>query len=635
MPLDYEGLGLRVGLEVHRQLSTRHKLFCNCPPILHTEEPDFTFKRRLRPTQSEVGQVDPAAFFEFRRGRVIVYEGYRDSTCLVEADEEPPHNLNPEALEIALTAALMMGCTPVDEVHVMRKIVIDGSNTAGFQRTCVVALGGEIEVAGKRIPIQHVGLEEDAARKVGEEGAVIRYRLDRLGIPLIEVATAPVITSPKEAEEVALAIGRILRATGRVARGLGAVRQDINISIRDGALIEVKGVQELRLVSKVVEYEVQRQLRLLEIRDELRSRGVDEGDISEEFVDATSIFKDTRCRVLQKALKRGGVVLALKLPGFAGLLGRELTPGVRFGTEVSDFARLWSGVGGIFHTDELPAYGITEGEVEKLRELVKAGDEDAVVFVAGNRKEAEDALRAVVERCRMALAGVPEETRAARPDGTTRYMRPRPGAARMYPETDVPPIRITQDYIERLRSQLPEMPEQLLERLMRDYKLNRKLASQLVDSEYVELFERAARETGVSPTVIAATLTETLKSLSRDGVRVDRVSDGQILELFGMVGRGEAAKEAIPDVIRWLSEHEGASPMEALRALGLTMLSREELTELIRTVIQENLELVKERGVKALGPLMGRVMSRVRGRANPEVVKEILKSELDRVVGAS
>ncbi|MEM3618285.1 MAG: Glu-tRNA(Gln) amidotransferase GatDE subunit E, partial [Candidatus Bathyarchaeia archaeon] len=211
--IDYARIGLKVGLEVHQQLETQTKLFCSCKPELFKEEPEITFLRRLRPTQSELGQIDPAAYFEFQKGVKILYEADRQTACLVEMDEEPPHPLNMEAVEIALTVALMMNATPVDEIHVMRKTVIDGSNTTGFQRTCVIALNGTIKVGEKTIPIQHVSLEEDAARKTGEEGTTIRYRIDRLGIPLIEIATAPVINTPKEAGEVALAIGKILRAT--------------------------------------------------------------------------------------------------------------------------------------------------------------------------------------------------------------------------------------------------------------------------------------------------------------------------------------------------------------------------------------------------------------------------------------
>ena len=303
MEIDYEKVGLKVGLEIHQQLDTSAKLFCSCKPELFKEEPEITFLRGLRPTQSELGQVDPAAYFEFQKGVKILYEANRATSCLVEMDEEPPHPLNPEAVETVLTVALMMKAKPVDEIHVMRKTVIDGSNTTGFQRTCVIALNGEIKVGEKTIPIQHAGLEEDAARKTGEEeGNVTRYRIDRLGIPLIEIATAPVIKSPKEAEEVAFAIGRILRATGKVMRGLGTIRQDINISIPNGALMEIKGLQELELVPLVVEYEVQRQLNLIRITEELNRTGLKQEDLKEEFFDVSHAFKQTKCKVIRKAL---------------------------------------------------------------------------------------------------------------------------------------------------------------------------------------------------------------------------------------------------------------------------------------------------------------------------------------------
>jgi glutamyl-tRNA(Gln) amidotransferase subunit E len=633
MSIDYSKIGLKAGLELHQQLDTAEKLFCSCSPQLFKDEPEITFLRRLRPTQSELGQIDPAAFFEFQKGTKILYEANKKTTCLVEMDEEPPHDLNREAVETALIVALMLNAKPVDEIHVMRKTVIDGSNTTGFQRTCVIALNGEIEVNGKRVPIQHVSLEEDAARKMGENGSTIRYRIDRLGIPLIEIATAPVLYSPKEAEKVALAIGRILRATGRVKRGLGTIRQDLNVSIPNGALIEIKGVQELELVSKVIEFEVQRQLNLLKIRDELQKRGVNERDLKEEFMDVTHIFKKTKCRVIQKAVSNGKRVLAVILPKFAGLLKTELMPCVRLGTEMADRAHFWGRVGGIFHTDELPAYGITDEEIGELREFVKAKREDAVVLVADNLENASDALRAVVERAREALHGVPEETRGPNPDGTTRYMRPRPGAARMYPETDVPPIQISEEYLNTLRSRLPELPERKLERLMREYRLNKKLARQVLDSEYALLFEEIARESGVSPTTIAAVLTETMKALRRDGVAIEKIRDEQIKELFSFVGAGKTAKEAIPDILTWLSKHEDASVKDAIESLGLTMLSEAEIAKIIDNLLTEKEQMVKERGKAVLGMLMGLVMRKVRGRANAELVNKVLRRKLDEFVG--
>jgi glutamyl-tRNA(Gln) amidotransferase subunit E len=629
LELDYEKIGLKVGLEIHQQLNTSTKLFCSCKPALFKEEPEITFLRRLRPTQSELGQVDPAAFFEFQKGVKILYEANNATSCLVEMDEEPPHALNKEAVETVLTAAMMMNAEPVGEIHVMRKTVIDGSNTTGFQRTCVIALNGEIKVGEKTVPIQHASLEEDAARKTGEEkGRTIKYRIDRLGIPLIEVATAPVIKSPNEAEEVALAIGRILRATGKVIRGLGSIRQDINVSIPRGALIEIKGLQELELVSIVVEYEVRRQLNLIRISEELRKREVEADQVKVEFFNVEDIFENTKCKVIQKALEKKQHVLAVKLPKFKDLLKWELAPDLRLGTEMADRAKFWGRVGGIFHTDELPAYGITTEEVEKLRKNLEAHDEDAVVLVADDRENAEDALKAVVERAREAIKGVPQETRAPNPDGTTRYMRPRPGAARMYPETDIPPVQISDDDVDRIRSHLPELPEQKLERLQKEYRLNVKLARQVLNSEYGELFENIVRESKVPPTTIAAFLTETLKSLRRDGITVEKVSDSQLGDIFRLVGEEKLAKEATSEVFTWLSRNEDRTVEEAVKELGLQAIPQAELEKLLTKIVEENKELIKKQGESSFSVLMGIAMNNLRGKANATLVSKVLKQRL-------
>jgi len=632
LEVNYEKIGLKIGLEVHQQLDTSSKLFCNCRPELSKEEPTIKFLRRLRPTQSELGQIDPAAFFEFQKGVKIKYEASTETSCLVEMDEEPPHPLNVEAVNTVLTVALMMNAKPVDEIHVMRKTVIDGSNTTGFQRTCAVALDGKLQVGEKVIPIQHLSLEEDAARKTGdEEGNIIRYHIDRLGIPLIEVTTAPVIYSPNEAGEVALAIGSILRATGKVKRGLGTIRQDINVSITNGALIEIKGVQELELVPLAVEFEVQRQLSLLKIGEELRGNGIKEDEIRAEFNEVTELFKLTKSKVIRRALDNKQQVLAVRLPKFRGFLKRELLPGFRLGTEMADRARFWGRVGGIFHTDEMPAYGVTPKEVHDLRAFVKAEEDDAVVFVADALENAQDALKAVVERAKEAIKGVPEETRAANPDGTTRYMRPKPGAARMYPETDIPQIQITQDHIQTIRSKLPELPEQKMSRLVSGYGLNQKLAKQILESQHAGLFETVTKESGVSPTIIAVFLTETLKALKRDGVRVDRISESQIKEIFKHVGSGSLMKESISDVVICLSKNGGKTVQDAITALGLKAVSGDELETLVSKVLSENRNLMKERGEAGFGIIMGILMKDLRGKVDAAQVSKVLKEKLKDV----
>ncbi len=621
-------IGLKVGIEVHCQLDTRCKLFCGCPTHLSVGDPEIFFLRRLRPTQSELGQVDPAAMFEFQKGRTVKYEANNDTACLVEMDEEPPHNLNDEAIDTALMIGFMMNLKPVDEIHVMRKVVIDGSNTTGFQRTAAIGLNGFLDVSGKRIPIQHVSLEEDAARKMGEAGVTVEYRIDRLGIPLVEVTTGPVIKSPEEAQETALAIGRLLKATGKVKRGLGTIRQDLNVSTRHGALIEIKGVQKLYLISRVVELEVQRQNELVKISNELVNRGLHEADVSENLVDVTPVFSKTQCKVIRTALSHGGVVYATRLAKFSGLLKRELMPGVRLGTEFSRRAIFSGKVGGIFHSDELPAYGITTEELEAVRSRVGAEGSDAIVLVADRIDNVKDALKAVVERARQALRGVPEETRAANPDGTTMYMRPRPGAARMYPETDVPPIGLSIERTMKAKANLPPPPETVMKRLAEAYGLNEKLASQLLDSDHMELFERVASRTKIQPSFIATVLTETFKSLERDGVPLENIGVELIEEIFDLVNTGETAKESVEEIVSWLAKNPGKKPREAVEKLGLTMLSVSELVSVVDKILSENMSLVRNQGERATGKLMGLVMTQVRGKADAKRVAALLKEKL-------
>lgn len=628
MPIDYAKVGLKCGLEIHQQLNVGSKLFCSCPPELFKEDPEITFLRRLRPTQSELGQVDPAAYFEFQKGVKILYEANRKTACLVEMDEEPPHPINLDAVKVVLTASLMMNMQPVDEVHVMRKTVIDGSNTTGFQRTTIIALDGWIKVGEKVIPMQAASLEEDAARKTGtqDEGKTIRYRIDRLGIPLIEVATAPVIYSPQEAQEVAFAIGRILRDTQKVMRGLGTIRQDLNVSLPNGALIEIKGVQELELIATVVDYEVQRQLNLIAIKEELAKRGITPASLKADFVDVTGLFKDTKSKVIRKAVDKNQKVLAVKLPGFNGLTGRELMPNFRLGSELSDYAKFWGRVGGIFHTDEVLAnYGITAEEVKALREAVGAVEADAVVFVADTAENTHDALKAVVDRAIVACSSIPQETRTAKDDGTTRFMRPRPGAARMYPETDIPPQPITQDLVEEVKAHLPEPAEKKLQRLTKQYGLNEKLGKQLIDSEYLLIFEETAKTSGVQASTVAAFLTETVKALQREGIHTEHVSDEQISAIFKAVGAGELTKEAIADVFSWLSKNMDKTVQDATAALGLKMFTEADLAPVIDRIIAANKAQIEKLGKNAFGMLMGAVMKEMRGKANPDLVAKLLR----------
>ena len=634
MSIDYEKIGLKVGLEIHQQLNTSHKLFCSCPTILRDDDPDFSILRELRPTQSELGEIDPAARFEYEKGKKYIYEGYNDTICLVELDEEPPHPLNLEAVDIVLTVAELLHSNPVDEIHVMRKIVIDGSNTSGFQRTAIVALGGYVEdlEEKKKIGIQTICLEEDAARKMSETEKLVTYRLDRLGIPLIEIATAPDITSPMQARRVALRIGQLLRATGRVKRGLGTIRQDLNVSIKDGAIIEIKGVQKLELIDKIVANEALRQLKLLEIKEKLAERGAKPDDLTYDFKKLNELFKNTKSKVIQNALKRKQTVLGVKLPNFAGILGYEVQPKRRFGTELADYVKFWAGLKGIFHTDELPNYGITQQEVDEIKRLFKCNENDAVVIVAGPEDKAKLALEVVVNRCKEAFKGVPEETRAANPDGTTHYSRPRPGSARMYPETDIPPVKVTTEMLSRIRENLPELPEKKYERFIKEYGLSEQLANNIIRSIHLDLFEEIVNKVKVSPVLVATTLVNTMKNLRREGVPVDEIPEERLFELFELVSQGKIDRDAIPRVLEWCSRNPGKHVAVAITELGLSKLSESEILKLIEDLLQKNKEYIAEKGERAFGKLMGDLMKVVRGRAEGKVVSNLLRKKLSEFV---
>jgi glutamyl-tRNA(Gln) amidotransferase subunit E len=636
--LDYQALGLKVGLEIHQQLDTSHKLFCSCPTDLTEAEKGDEFPRWLRPTRSETGEVDVAALFEYRKGRKYSYQAPSGHYCLVEADEEPPHPINREAIVIALAVAKALGSTIVDEVHVMRKIVIDGSNTSGFQRTAIVALGGRITVNGKDYGIQTIVVEEDAARKVGERGQVVDYRLDRLGVPLIEIATAPDMHTPQEARDVALAIGMLLRMTGAVKRGLGTIRQDLNVSIVGGAKTEIKGVQELDLIDRIVEYEVMRQVNLLRVRDEMRARGITERDLDQEPVDVTDLFRGTKSKVIARALESGGKVLAVRLPRMKGLLGTYVQPGRRFGTEIADYVRFWSDVQGLFHSDELPAYGITAEEVQAVYRALGADPaQDAFAMVAERPERALKAISVILERVRQALQGVPEETRAANEDGTTRYMRPRPGRERMYPETDIPHLLVTPDMLAEAEKLVPEPAEVKVRRFVERYGMSRELAEKAVADPRLPLIEELIGRYGasLSPTLIASLIVVTMKGLKSKGVNVDSISEDRIEGLVRLLAEGRVAKEAAEAILAKMAEDPRLGPEEAAKALGLTRLGEEEVRRVIDEVVKENLGLVRQKGEASFGPLMGRAMERLRGKADGKLVAELLRSRIREVLSGS
>ncbi|MDR2699084.1 MAG: Glu-tRNA(Gln) amidotransferase subunit GatE [Candidatus Methanoplasma sp.] len=612
------------GIEIHQQLDAG-KLFCECESSLR-DEGYGSYYRRLRPTTSEMGEVDRAALAQFRRDMGFRYQCGEGCTCLVELDEEPPHSVNRDAMNATLTFSAMLNARVIDEVQFMRKIVVDGSNTSGYQRTALAAVGGSVEVNGKSIGILSVCLEEDAARKIETTGNETTYRLDRLGIPLIEVATAPDMETPEEVMEVAYRLGTLLRATKMVKRGIGTIREDLNISIPGGARVEIKGVQELRMLPDFVRNEMERQRMLLRIKDILVGRNTTPIEFSP--ADATEMFSKCPSKVIKGALDDKGKVIAVRLPGFSGVMNGDGGK-LRLGAEMAQYART-KGVKGIFHSDELPNYGIEQGYVDSLRSYLHLSRDDAFVICAAKENKAIDALRIAVERANYAIEGVPEETRDPQPDGTTKYSRPLPGAARMYPETDVPPISITDERMEHIRKNMPEFPEEIEKRLVSSYGINAQQANQIVRQSRDELFVKISEGSGMTAAA-ATTLTNTYTELEHEGLDPDSMSDVKIMGLFDLLKAGRFSKEALPSLLREMIK--GSDAEAAIGKLGLEAVDSGEASRVIAALVKEREDFVRSKGLDAIGPLMGPVMGALRGKIDGKQANDLLAKEIKKLIG--
>ncbi|MEK6821925.1 MAG: Glu-tRNA(Gln) amidotransferase subunit GatE, partial [Thermoproteota archaeon] len=539
-----ENIGLKVGLEIHQQLSTNKKLFCSCIP-LESDEYTIKFQRKLRAVKSELGEYDPAALFESSKSKIIMYYANPESSCLVEQDEEPPHNLDNDAKNLALVISSALESNIFSEIYPMRKTVIDGSNTTGFQRTMLVSQGGHIDVDGEKIGIQSICLEEDAAKLLGDKGDIREYSLDRLGVPLIEIALEPVEGDSKKIKKIALSLGRLLRSTKKVTRGIGSIRQDVNVSVRDGGgVVEVKGVQQLDQLEKVVEFEAKRQHGLVKIAEKLQNSNFGEISKNNDVFDITNDFKNCESKIIKKSLKDNSIIKAIRVRNFAGMFGYSPYEGIRLGKEIGQIVKFY-GIGGVFHSDELPNYGIEKNDVSIVKKILGINETDAFLIIAAPLVKIDFAIDSIIKRISQAKKGVPAETRLATQTGETIFLRPRPGASRMYPETDIPPIIITKKELEDTKKNIPKSWDKSLNELQKKYDLNLQLTEQIFDSAYLEIFEKICEKTSIVPTFIASILCSTITNLERNGLNSQLLRNEEIVKTFEFLTKGKITKESI------------------------------------------------------------------------------------------
>ncbi len=477
-----ENKKFRSGLEIHLQLDTKHKLFCNSLTTMKEKDPIRIVTRKQHPVASELGKIDIAAQHELLRNRIFKYQVFKNETCLVELDEEPPHPLNVEALEIAIQISLMLNCKISSEVQVMRKTVIDGSTPTSFQRTMIIGMDGHIDYKGRKVPITYVGLEEDASAIVSENEKEAVFRLNRLGVPLVEIDTDILEGfTPEEIQEIAFTIGMIGKSTRKMKRGIGSIRQDINISTK-GDRVEIKGVQDLGMMSKIIEIEIDRQLSAKEIS---------------------------------------------------------------------------------------------------------------------------------------------KETRSVNPDGTTKFTRPLPGANRMYPETDIPPVTISKETIQNIKKNLPEPLTEKLQKLKTKFKLSDLLAKEILRSDYLDLFEEIMGGNKLESSVVANTFVSVLKDLEkREKIPVESLTDAHFKEIFSLLSERKIAKEAIPEIVKHLAKNPDEKISASLKQLNLEQISEQDIEKII-------LEILKQPGIDQ-NKAIGLVMSKVRGKADAQNVIKLVKKHFEK-----
>lgn len=634
MIYDYEELGLKCGLEIHQQLNSSTKLFCRCPNALQgTREPDFLIHRKMRPVLGEMGTYDKAMLTEYEKDMDVMYEGYNDVICTYELDETPPYSCNDEARKIAIEIALLLNSNIIEEMHVCRKNYLDGSVPCGFQRTMIIAKDGNIELKnGKKIGIDILCLEEDAARKSKTEKKTNYFRLDRLGIPLVEVTTKPDINDPFECRECAERLGLLLWTTN-VKKVLGAIRQDVNVSIKKGTRIEIKGVQKLDWIPLLIAHEVSRQAKLLKIKEDLEKRKIIKDQCIEDVVDLTKLMKNKKKGFISKGIKAGKKLAGINIKNFKGIFGTELMPNYRFGTEISSKVKSITGLKGIIHSDEeLKNYQFSPENINSMKKTLNSQEKDCFVLVLGTQKEIEKATKIIKERVLYAFIGVPPETRRALENGNSEFLRELHGGARLYPDTDSLSIINSEQEIEQVRKTLPAYPWETIENYSKKYDLKKRMIKDLIFTGKLDLFENLLRLYPENPTLIITTLLETITALRRDDKNVDEIKNEDFKEIFKLLKSDEIGKEAIEEILVKKADKPDLSIEQIKADLNLEKLSRKELKEIIDKIVNKNTKLIKEKEMRAMGALMGDVMKEARGKIDGAIVSKELKSILTKKI---
>ncbi len=534
---DYDRIGFMSGLEVHQQLKTERKLFCKCPAGIYHGNDDYNAEliRHMRPTLSELGEYDGTALMEFKTRKEIVYRINNETACTYEVDDTPPFQIDRQALEISIIISQLSKLNIVGEVHVTRKQYLDGSIPTGFQRTAIIGVEGEIALRHKKVRLIQLSVEEDSCREISDIGHVRIYKTDRLGMPLIETVTYPDMVNPDEVREACDYIRFLNRSTGLVRTGIGAGRQDVNVSCRGGHRVEIKGVAHTKWIPELTHIEAFRQWALLQVREELKNRVKNADEWKTTHKELSFSMFSFPCDALKEAHSKGDRIYVANLPHFRGLLSFFTQPGKCLADEFSDRLKVIACIEkpNMMTSEDLNPM-LANDDMEKVAAFAGANDEDAQIIFWGPETDIPTAMEVIQERGEMLFAGIPPETRKSFENGTTIFERVLPGADRMYPDTDTPPIPLPDNYIEELRKRLPE---DIFDRIrqMAKWGIPEDTYTFILSKNLFPIIRSIVKDLGFEPKMVGVFFGHTLKSVMGRYSTTDDFRFNRLYDLFRFI----------------------------------------------------------------------------------------------------
>ncbi len=633
---DYQRIGFMSGLEVHQQLKTKKKLFCHCPCGVLNKSDNFHAEiiRHMRPTLSELGEYDGTALMEFKTKKNITYRIHNDTTCTYEIDDTPPFPINREALEYALEISLLSKLNIVGEVHITRKQYLDGSIPTGFQRTAILGVEGEIQLSNKKIRLIQLSIEEDSCREISDIGHNRIYKTDRLGMPLIETVTYPEMLTPAELMEAAEYIRFLNRSTGKVITGMGAGREDVNVSCKGGTRVEIKGVSHNKWIPELSHNEAFRQWALLHIKEKLLKTEKNFANWKIEHFELSKAEVIIETPAIETAKKEGYKIVAINLPGFYGILSHFTQPNNSFASEIEYRLKVIACIErpNMLHSEELNEELFNNSnyqkQFEQLRTAFKAKETDAQLIIWGPASDIQTALETIEERCKMAFVAVPNETRRPLPDGTTIFERVLPGADRMYPDTDSAPIPLEDQYIKKLGENLPTDIFIRYQQL-KDWDIPSDTYKYLLSKNLVPIIERIVKEFNFSPRFVGTFFGHTLKNIEGKTVQHPNFSYEKVYKMFRFIHTKNLEVGIAKILLPVIYKHPNMLMDSVLDSAKFKRRAKEELLAPIDFLIEKFKEIkFSKRNDVDIQWIMGQIHKQALGNISLSVLKKDIESRI-------